>query len=143
MAILPRENTEKKMKKRNTNPNSGVSPENENPRENAPETAPAAETPQELIQRLKAELAAARAAAAKPKTPPKIRMRKEQRFCLWLDHELHAALKTWAEEKASDKTLELAGNLLIAQAIGWEVPEAFYAAPKSKAAEEKEKTEQA
>lgn len=131
------------MKKRTNTTNAGETPENENQRANAPETAPAAETPQELIQRLKAELAAARAAAAKPKTPPKIRMRKEQRFCLWLDHELHAALKTWAEEKASDKTLELAGNLLLASSIGWEVPEAFYAAPKAKSPEEKEKPSEA
>lgn len=145
---------EKHMKKHKTTTNENAAKTaDETARETAPETtanAPA-ETPNELPteiaampreerDRLLAALMAQRKAdKLASKKPPKLRMRKEERCCLWVDKKLYEAFKAWAEEKAKDKTMELAGNLLIAEAIGWAIPEGFIAAPKAKA-EEKEKT---
>lgn len=124
----------------------------ETARETAPETtvippAPVPELPTELAnmpreQRdklLAALLAQRKADKLAAKKPPKLRMRKLERCCLWLDKTLYEAFKAWAEENAKDKTMELAGNLIVAQAIGWEIPEGFIATPKAKTAEDKEK----
>lgn len=152
-----RENHMKKTKS-TTNDNTAKAAD-ETARETSPETTaipPAqstapAETPNELPTEiaamprderdrlLAALMAQKKAEKLSAKKPPKQRMRKEKRCCLWLDHELHAAFTAWSEENAKDKTMELAGNLLIAEAIGWAIPEGFIAAPKPKMAD-KEKT---
>ena len=98
--------------------------------------------PREERDRLLAALMAQRKAdKLASKKPPKLRMRKEDRCCLWVDKKLYEAFKAWAEEKAKDKTMELAGNLLIAEAIGWAIPEGFIAAPKPKAADKENTAE--
>ena len=110
--------------------------------ENVPNELPtelASMTREERDRLLAALMAQRKADKLAAKKPPKLRMRKLERCCLWLDKTLYEAFKAWAEENAKDKTMELAGNLLVAEAIKWEIPEGFIAAPKAKTAEDKEK----
>lgn len=136
---IPPPKTRKHMKKHKTTTT------NETAREAAPETTAnelpteIAAMPREERDRLLAALMAQRKAdKLAAKKPPKLRMRKLERCCLWVDKTLYEAFKAWAEENAKDKTMELAGNLLIAEAIGWAIPEGFIAAPKPKTADKEE-----
>lgn len=153
-SVFERQSRRRKQMKNMKNQKTKSAKENaakaaESARETAPETAAPAPAPtapelppelasmprEERDKLLAALLAQRKADKLAAKKPPKLRMRKLKRCCLWLDETLHEAFKAWAEEKAKDKTIELAGNLLIAEAIGWAIPEGFIFTPKAKTAE--------